>query len=138
MAAFLGTALQDGNGLQLLKYVLSTIRPSIFLRVVVIYGVSTFHGADNLRDSEWPYLSKLSRSMAEEKASEHRRRFELLREVHGVRNFELQLCANVWDPIGEYAVRRLKEAVAAAEAEKVFDRHFPAPRVTCNPCWDLP
>ena len=76
--------------------------------------------------------------MAEEEASGHRRRFELLREVHGVRNFELQLCANVWGPVGEYAVRRLKEAVAAAKAEKVFDLHFPAPRVTCNSCWDLP
>ena len=137
-AGSLGTASQDGNGSRLLKYVLSTVRPSIFLRVVIIYGTSTFRGVDNRRDSEWPYLRKLPRSMAEDEASEHRRRFELLREVHGVRNFGLVLCANVWDPVGEYAVRRLKEAVAAAKAEKVFDRHFPAPWVTCNPRWDPP
>ena len=137
MAASLGAGLQNGNGSQLLKYVLSTVQPSIFLRVVVIHTTSTFRGVDSRRDSEWPYLRKLSRSMAEEEASEHRRQFELLREFHGVREFELRLCANVWDPIGEYAVRRLKEAVAAAEAEKVFDQHFTAPGVTYNPRWDI-
>ena len=56
-AASLSAALQSGNGSQLLKYVLSTVRPSIFFRLVVTYETSTFHGADNLRDSEWPYLT---------------------------------------------------------------------------------
>jgi hypothetical protein len=133
----LDAALQNGNGSQLLIYALSTVQPSVYFQVMVIYETSTFRGVDSRKKTKWPHLWGRSLSMKEAvEALEHRRRFGTLREVHEVRDFELVLCVNVWAPVEEYTTRRLKEAVAVAEAEKVFDQHFPAPQVTCNPRWD--
>ena len=38
-----------------------------------------------------------------------------------MRNFQLQLCANVWDPVGEYSVGILEEAVSEEMANGGFD-----------------
>ena len=137
-AADLDAASLSGNGSKFLKYVLSTVRPSAFIQVIVIYATSNFRGVDTRKNTQWPHLWEWSLSMEEEdETQEHRRRLWFLREAHNVRNFELVLCANVWGPVEEYAVRRLKEVVVAAEAESVFDHHFPAPRVTSDPRRDL-
>ena len=44
------------------------------------------------------------------------------------------LCADVWEGVGEYAVRMLKEAVAAEKAGMPgFGVRFPEPLVSYNP-----
>ena len=68
----------------------------------------------------------------EEEASRHRRVFQLLRDAYRIRDFQLQLYADVWDPIGEYAVRTLKEAVEASKASGLFDCFFPEPLIVYN------
>jgi len=51
-----------------------------------------------------------------------------------MRNFQLQLCANVWDPVGEYSVGILEEAVSEEMANGGFDGFPFTPFVTCFPC----
>ena len=51
----------------------------------------------------------------------HRGLFRVFREMHAVRDFRLVLCANVWDPLGEYTVGVLKQAVTAERAAKRLD-----------------
>jgi len=117
----------------LLKYVLSTIQSPAFSRVVVLYRDCDFHGVRSKGDSSWPPLRELSQAEATEEASRHRRRFEVLRQVHEARDFRLVLCADVWDPIGEYAVQMLRQAVAEEKANEGFDTFFLEPLVIYNP-----
>ena len=65
-----------------------------------------------------------------EEASQHRKRFQLLREIRKGRNFRLVLHANVQETVGEYVVGMLKEAVAVEKASGGFDAFFPEPLVT--------
>jgi len=67
------------------------------------------------------------RAQRAEKASQHHRRFELFREMHKTRDFQLELWANVWHRVGEYSVEMLKQAVAAEMAKGGFDDTFPEP-----------
>jgi hypothetical protein len=130
-------ALRDGTASELLKYALSTIRPSSTLRVAVIYEAGSFCGIEAGVHSEWPHLRWLSRSEKEQEAAKHLERFKLLCEVHKVRSFTLELCANVWDPVGEYAVRVLREAaIEARKADEVFRQYFPVLWVSYDPRWD--
>jgi hypothetical protein len=59
--------------------------------------------------------------MRKEEASQHCKRFELLREMHKVRDFRLMLCAIVNESDSEYVVRLLREAVAAEKARGGFN-----------------
>ena len=63
----------------------------------------------------------------------HRRRFEVFREMHKVRDFQLVLCADVWDFIGWFSMRVLKNAVAAEKARGGFDEFFSEPMVVYSP-----
>ena len=49
-----------------------------------------------------------------------------------VRNFQLVLCADVWDHMGKYSVRVLEEAVAAEKAMGGFSNDFLEPLVFCS------
>ena len=51
----------------------------------------------------------------------HRGLFKVFCKMHAVRDFRLVLCANVWDPLGEYTVGVLKQAVTAERAAKRLD-----------------
>lgn len=64
-----------------------------------------------------------------EEATLHHRRFEVFREVHKVRDFQLALCACVWDPAVEYSARILEEAVGEEKAQKGFDNFLSGPLV---------
>ena len=64
-----------------------------------------------------------------EENSQHRKRFELLREAHKVRDFKLELHVDVLEPGRDYAVQALKEAVAEEKARGGFSDSFPEPSV---------
>lgn len=140
MMGFVDRALKNGSlgsASVVLKYALSTIRSLEFSRVTFIYLEHYFPGVDFGRHSEWPHLYAKSQAGRAEEASWCHKHFELLHEIHQVRDFCPVLCANVWDPVGEYAVQVLKEAVAVGRANGWLDGSFPEPLVTYNPHWDL-
>ena len=68
-----------------------------------------------------------------EEASWHRLLFEAFREMYAVQDFQLVLCADVWDRLGGYAVESLKRAVAAEKAENRLDSMHTEPLVVYNP-----
>jgi len=112
-----------------LKQVLLTITPSTCLKICLFHGDTHFRGVGSWQ-SGWPQLSKDER---EEEASRYHRRFEILREVHKVRGFQLELCASVWGHFGEEPVRMLEEAIAEERAKGGFDEFFCEPSVVYNP-----
>lgn len=121
----------------LLKYALSTIRSPEFNRVVFIYQEHDFHGVDTGRRSEWPHLHKMSSSERSDEKSRHSEHLQLLNDIHQLRGFQPVLCANVWEPVGEYTVQVLKDAVAMEKTDNLVPDSFPGPLVTYNPHWDL-
>jgi len=112
-----------------LKYVLSTIAPSVCLKIYLFHGDTHFRGVGSWRLG-WPQLSKAER---ENEAWWYRRRFEILREVHKVRDFQLELCANVWGHFGEEPVRMLEEAIAEERGKGGFDEFPCKPSVVYIP-----
>jgi hypothetical protein len=115
------------------KYVLSTIRSPGFSQVHVLYEVCDFQAVDSGRLYPVPPLRRLSRDKEAEEASQHLNRFELLRRMHKVRDFQLELFAFVWESRRDYVMRLMKEAVAAEKARGGFDVFFPEPLVTFYP-----
>ena len=93
----------------------------MFSEVIVIYQGHDFYGVRTPLESSYsgPLLT-VSQAKRKEEASQNHRQFNVLREVREVRNFRLLLCTDVWDHVGEYSVRVLKEAVAAEKAEGSF------------------
>ena len=81
-----------------------------------------------------PLIRELSQVESEAEAVRHHRRFEVLREAHKVRDFQLVLCAGVWGPVVDYSVRMLKEAVAEEKAKNGFGDFLPEPLIIAEPC----
>ena len=123
-----------GTGSEPFKHALSTIRSPAFSRVMLVYQEHNFRGVQTGRNSQWPHLNQLLPSAKVEEASLHNRRFKLLREMHGIRDFQLVMCANVWGPVGDYVMQALREAVAA---ERWSGGTFSEPLVTYSSRWDL-
>jgi len=117
----------------ILKQALSTIRAPSFFEVVVLYRWYDFRGVESSRNSDQPPLRYMSQAEEAEETSRHHRRFDLLRGVHNLRDFRLVLSAGVWDPVGEYSVRMLKEAIVAEKARGGFDGYLSEPFVTYYP-----
>jgi len=117
----------------LLSHALSTSTSTTYLNVVVIYLDHDFRGINPPGHPDQLNLREMSEADTEEETSRHSRRFEVLREVHKVRGFQLVLCAQVWDPVGEYSVRMLKAAVADERAKGGFDDFRLDPFVTYCP-----
>ena len=129
-------ALEDdppGTTSMFLEHVLSTITASAFSDIVVIYEGGDFRGIISQGYSDWHHLRETSEADRVEEASLHRRRFEVLREVRKAREFQLVLCAEVWDPVGEYSVRMLREAVADEKAKNGFEDFRSEPPVIYRP-----
>ena len=57
----------------------------------------------------------------------------MLCELYRVRDFQLLLCADVWDRVGEYSVQVLKEAVAVGGVKGMFDGFSSKPVVIHSP-----
>ena len=89
---------------------------------------------ESWRNPDRPPLCEVSQDGRRAEALRHHRRFEVFREVCKVRDFRLVLNATVWDPVGEYSVRMLKEAVAEEKAKGGFDDFLSEPSVTYRPC----
>ena len=134
-AGTIGTLSDDSQGTALsrLKYALSTITSPAFFKVMVIFTERDFCGVEPWPNPDQPFFRETSQAERTEEAALHHRRFEVLREVHKVRNFQLTLCAYVWDPVGEYSVRMLKEAIAEEKAQWGFDDFLSEPLVVYDP-----
>ena len=117
---------------RLLTYVLSTVTSPVFAEVTALYREYHFCGVE-FPWSDRPRLRKRVSAEKTEEASWHSQRFEAFRRMRKVRDFRLVLCADVWEEVGEYSVRSLKEAVAAEEARRGFDIYFPKPAVVYMP-----
>ena len=116
-----------------LKYVLSTTTSPGSFQIVVVYRWSDFHGTESWEHPDRPPLRDISQAERAEEVSRHRRLFEVFRGVYKVRSFWLQLDAYVWDPVGEYCVGILKEAVAEEKAKRGFVEFYSEPFVTYRP-----
>ena len=118
----------------LLKFALSTIRSPVFSEVTIFYRDYDFRGVQpNHNVLDGPPICRMSPDEMVEDALWHRRRFEVFREMRKVRDFQLVLCADVWDRIGWFSVRVLEDAVAAEKARGGFDRFFSEPMVVFSP-----
>ena len=118
----------------LLKHVLSTIASPAFLEVVVIYQDRDFRGVRTAWASyKWGPFQVMSQSERAKEASRHHERFNALREVYKVREFQLLLCADVWERVGDYSMRTLKAAVAVEKANGVFGDFSSEPIVIHTP-----
>jgi hypothetical protein len=129
------TATQSGGSpgtAPFLKHVLSTITSSAFFEIIVLYEDYDLRCVPEFWRSDWP-PRELTQAARAEAASRHRERFEVLREVRKMRDFQLVLHMRVWGRVGEYLVRTLEEAVAEEKAKKGFDKSFPEPSVMYNP-----
>ena len=95
-----------------LRTILPTITSPVFSEVIVIYRENDFCGLEC-----YPLPSKIYRdqiSVLGRRKKEylwHRELFNVFREMYTLRNFRLVLCADVWDRVGEYAMRVLEQAV---------------------------
>ena len=137
MAGSIDRALFHGSlhtASSLLKHALSTITSPSFFEVVVVYRWHDFCGVESWRHPDRSPSREVSQAERVVEASWSRRRFEVLHEIHAVRDFRLVLTASVWDPVGEYSVRMLKEAVAEEKATNIFDDFHSEPSVNYYPC----
>ena len=125
-----------GAASKILKYALSTIRSPEFSRVELFYQEQDFRGVHTDRHSEWPHLRDMSQAERAEEASRHHRRFELFREMHRVRDFQLFLCLNVWGSVEEYTVQALREAAAAERENGLSDGSYSEPVVAYYLRWN--
>ena len=105
-----------------LAYALSTIASPVFSEVTIIYRDVVLSGF-------------LSPAEAAEELLSHHRRFEVFRAMRHVRDFQLVLCACVWDDVGEYSVRKLKQVLAEERAKMGCDHISPEPLVVRGP-WE--
>jgi len=112
-----------------LKHVLSTVTPSAALEVCL------FHGEHCPPDTNpWRLdLPRLTKAERRRQISRYRRRFEVMREMHKVRAFELVLRASIWGRVGEEPMQVLKEAIAEEKAEGGFDEFPCKPSVVYDP-----
>ncbi|KAF9643564.1 hypothetical protein BDM02DRAFT_3123277 [Thelephora ganbajun] len=118
----------------LLTYALSTMTSPVFSEVIVYYRDYVFCGVETpWVGSDSPAFRRSSPAELAEEASRHHLRFKALRRMRKIREFELVLCADVWDRVGKYSVKKLKQAVAAEKARGMFDDVFQEPSVIYSP-----
>ena len=123
----------------LLGHVLSTITSPVFSEVIVFYRDYSFYGvqcrvqAAWLRERDCPPFHRMSQVRRKVEVTRHRQRFEVFHRMHRVRDFQLVLCVDVWDRVGEYSVRALKRAVADEKARGGFSKPFSEPLVVYHP-----
>jgi hypothetical protein len=121
----------DHATLSFLRAVLSTIKSPAFSKVVVDYSDSDFRGVAPL--PAWNRYRIITPDERAEEALWHRWLFEAFKEMYLVRDFQLALCAEVYDPVGEYTIRVLKQAIAVEVVEKRLDYLPSEPLVIYNP-----
>ena len=100
----------------------------MILDLTIIYMDSVFPARSQLSGS--PQLSQDAR-LGE--ATRHHLRFEVLRELHKVRDFRLVLSATVLGCRGEYSAQSLEEAITEEKAKGGFSEYLYEPLVVYNP-----
>ena len=95
---------------------MSTITSPVFSEVVVFYQDRDFSGVSSRPRSEPSIYRDMTLIESADEASWHHILFKVFHEMHAVRSFQLVLCADVWDCVGEYAKEVLKEVVAVEKA----------------------
>jgi hypothetical protein len=108
MAWSIDAALRDGSPdltPSLLKHTLLTTTSLAFLKVTILYrDYCDFRGILSIwGNSSREPLGHMSETERAEEASRHHRQFEVFREAQKVRDFQLVLCADVWEHVGEYS-----------------------------------
>jgi len=116
-----------------LNHTLSTIRSPVFSHVAIIHEWSDFHGAVSWQHPEWPPLCEISQAERAAEVSRYRGQLGIFRWVRSAQDFQLELCAFVWDPLRDHAMGILKEVVAEEKAVGGFDEFLPQPLVTYHP-----
>ena len=128
----------------LLTHVLSTITSPVFSEVTACYRDYNFCGVQGCVQASWlqpqsrPPFRVMSQAERAKEASHHRKRFEVFHKMHKVRDFQLVLCADVWDRVGEYSVRMLRRVVADEKARGGFGQPLSEPLVTYRPRGSCP
>ena len=128
-----GTCVADPATLSFLRTALSTITSSTFSEVVAFYRDRDFCGLRPHQRHTQNIYQEMTPDQRATEASWHYALFEVFREMHTVVDFQLVLCADVWDCVGEYAVEALKRAVAVEKAAGRLDYLPSEPILFCNP-----
>ena len=97
---------------------MSTIMSPAFSEVIVFYLDDDFGGVSFNPRSAPNIYRDMTEAKRTAEASWHCRLFEVFHEMYAVRDFQLVLCADVWDSLEEYTKGVLKEAVAVEKAAK--------------------
>ena len=113
-----------------LNHILSTIQSPVFSQVAIIHAWSDFRGAESWQYPRRPPLREISQAERAEEVSWHRGRFEVFRGFQSARGLLLQSCVWVWDPLRDYAVGILEEAVVEEKTKGGFDGILSQPLVT--------
>ena len=121
----------------ILRHALSTITSPVFAEVIVLFRNGDFPSMDYCLCGP-PAICPLLEPYSTEVVSNRRKLFEVLREMHEIRNFKPVLCADVWGYLVERAVRQLKRAAAYHWARREPDSLSPLPQVTFSPRGFLP
>ena len=106
-----------GAASDFLKTVLSTTAPSLMLNVVITYRDQSFDLF--VRCMKRPASLECSTPVTRE--TSYSGQFRLFKDMHEVREFQLVLCADVFDFVAEYTVRELKQAVEEEKARGGLD-----------------
>ena len=114
----------------ILRHALSTITSPVFAEVVVLFRDKDFSSTGYYRCGPPEFCSLLTPT--------HRGVSKMLREMRGIRDFKLVLCADVWGYLVEPAVRRLKQAVPKNWAKRGSSNLSPQLLVTSSPRGFLP
>jgi len=121
----------------ILRHAFSTITSPLFAEVIVLFENNDF-ASMGYRLCGPPAPCPLLEPYFAEVEANRRKVFEVLHEMHGIRNFKLVLCADVWGYLVERAVRQLNWAVAKQWVERESDSLSPRPLVTSSPRGILP
>jgi len=116
----------------------STIASPVFSRVTAFYLDDDFRGAFYGFQGSLAFYRLSATNAKQRVASQHRKVFEVLRRMRKVRDFRLELCADVWGCLVEQTVQELEWAIATEQKEGGLDDFSPRPLVTSNPREFLP
>ena len=119
--------------LNFLKTTLSTVTSPVFSEVAVFYGDYDFSGLTFRPRSTLNVYRAMTLTERAGQELWHRRLFKAFREMYTVRDFRLVLCVDVWDHVGEYTVKVVKQAVAAEKAAGRLDYLLSEPMVVYSP-----
>jgi len=126
------------GGPGLLARVLSTIASPVTPKVIIVYRDYDFRCLRLRRCGRGrdPRPGRLPPSLGHdttEDTSLHLVWFRAFHVVHEIQNFQLELCADVWGGVAEYAVQVLRQVVVMEKVRREFDDLFPEPLVSCRP-----